>query len=266
MKSVRHRVASIIAMLGSSTLSCAGQPHTPRTTTPPTDIAALVRLPATEEGLPGAGPIRRYEGFAEHWQARRLAWSRRVAADQGAVVFVGDSITEGWGDDMGASFPGLKVANRGISGDTSRGVLIRIEGDVLALHPRGIVVLVGTNDIEEGADPDTIAGNVALVVEALAASDRAMPILLCEVFPSSASQKRPRDRITRLNERFASLLSGRPQVTLVHTWAVFADPGGDAKLPEFPDLLHPNEIGYAKWADALRPVLASVHLMPSAAR
>ncbi|MDP8998854.1 MAG: GDSL-type esterase/lipase family protein, partial [Myxococcota bacterium] len=213
MRSLRLRLASTIAMLGSSSLSCAGQSHTAKMATPPTDIAALVRLPDTDEGLPGAGPIRRYEGFAEHWRERRLAWSRRVAEDQGAVVFVGDSITEGWGDDMGRSFPGLKVANRGIGGDTSRGVLIRLDGDVLALHPRGVVILVGTNDVEEGAPPDTIAGNVALVLEALRASDPALPILLCEVFPSSPSQRRPRDRITRLNQRYASLVSGKPQVT-----------------------------------------------------
>ncbi|MDP9000340.1 MAG: GDSL-type esterase/lipase family protein, partial [Myxococcota bacterium] len=135
----------------------------------------------------------------------------------------------------------------------------------LALHPRGVVILVGTNDVEEGAPPDTIAGNVALVLEALAASDPALPILLCEVFPSSPSQRRPRDRITSLNQRYASLVSGKPHVTLVHTWRVFADASGDAKRSEFPDLLHPNEIGYAKWAEALRPALGAVHLLPAGA-
>ena len=54
----------------------------------------------------------------------RLSDARgHVAADQGAVVFLGDSITQGWGDNFGNSFPGLKTANRGISGDTTRGPL-----------------------------------------------------------------------------------------------------------------------------------------------
>ena len=72
---------------------------------------------------------------------------------------LGDSITQGWGPKMGNSFPGVKVANRGISGDTTRGMLIRLQGDVLALNPKGVVMLLGTNDLEENAAPKTIAEN-----------------------------------------------------------------------------------------------------------
>ena len=49
-----------------------------------------------------------------------------------------------------------------------------------------------------------------------------------------------------------------PQVTYLETWPLFADPSGDAMAGEFPDLLHPNEVGYAKWAAALRPVFATL--------
>src|ERR1700722_10010799 len=113
-------------------------------------------IPPTDDGLPGAGPIRRnMEWFTKLWVQRRTMWAQRVEQDQNALVFLGDSITQGWGDDMGGSFPGVKVANRGISGDTSRGVLIRLKDDVLALHPSGVVILIGCNDLEEGADPET---------------------------------------------------------------------------------------------------------------
>jgi lysophospholipase L1-like esterase len=226
---------------------------------PPPLVPSIARLPETDDGLPGAGPIRRYDEFRELWQARRASWSTYVQQDQGAVVFVGDSITQDWGDDLGGSFPGLKVANRGISGDTSRGVLIRIHEDVLSLRPRAVVILVGTNDIEEGADPETIAGNMALILGALRASpNREMPILLCEVFPSSPSLKRPADRLTQVNRLYASLAKCDPHITLLDTWAVFADDRGNAKPSEFPDLLHPNAIGYGKWAALLRPALAAV--------
>jgi beta-glucosidase len=90
-----------------------------------------------------------------------------VQKDQNSVVFLGDSITQGWGDTMGGSFGEIKVANRGISGDTTRGVLIRMDEDVLALHPRAVVLLIGTNDLEEGADPETIAANLKLLVRKL---------------------------------------------------------------------------------------------------
>ena len=76
-------------------------------------------IPATDEGLPGAGPIRRMEWFQNLWKQRRTMWAGLVDQDRGAVVFLGDSITQGWGGGLGAAFPGVKVANRGISGDTS---------------------------------------------------------------------------------------------------------------------------------------------------
>ena len=98
---------------------------------------AEFRIPETDEGLPGEGVIRRYPWFQDLWQQKRSGWAKQVEADQGALVFLGDSITQGWGDELGGSFPGVKVANRGISGDTTRGMLIRLEEDVLSLKPKG---------------------------------------------------------------------------------------------------------------------------------
>jgi lysophospholipase L1-like esterase len=218
---------------------------------------AQFQIPATDEGLPGAGPIRRYDWFKNLWQERRSAWAQRVAQDQKALVFLGDSITQGWNDDMGGSFPGVKVANRGISGDTTRGVLIRLSDDVISLHPSGVVLLIGTNDLEEGADPETITANLKLILAKLKAADGKMPIIVCAVFPSSETKKRGAAAIKRINQLYGAAVKGDAQVTLLDTWTLFADPQGDAKLEEFPDLLHPNGAGYAKWAAALRPILAT---------
>ena len=81
-----------------------------------------LQIPETDDGLPGTGPIRRADWFRKTWSDRRSAWAARGEKDRGAVVLLGDSITQGWGDDFTAAFPGMKIANRGISGDTSRGV------------------------------------------------------------------------------------------------------------------------------------------------
>src|SRR5262245_36677759 len=81
----------------------------------------MVGLPATNDGLPGAGPIRREDWFRPIWNERREQFESRRDRDQDAVVFFGDSITQGWGDDFRGKFGDLKVANRGISGDTTRG-------------------------------------------------------------------------------------------------------------------------------------------------
>jgi lysophospholipase L1-like esterase len=215
-------------------------------------------IPATDEGLPGAGPIRRYDWFQKLWRERRSAWATEVRQDQGAVVFLGDSITQGWGERLRAAFPGVEVANRGISGDTSRGVLIRLEEDVLALNPAAVVLLIGTNDLDEGATPEVVAGNLRLIVAALEDHDPEMPIVLCQVFPSSPEKNRPPDEIRAVNTLYLEAVKGDPQVVYLETWPLFAGPGGNAKVEEFPDLLHPNDVGYAKWGAAVRPILAAL--------
>ena len=214
-------------------------------------------IPPTDEGLPGAGPLRRYGWFKNLWERKRSGWAKQVERDQGALVFLGDSITQGWGDQMGGSFAAAKVANRGIRGDTTRGVLIRLKEDVLSLNPSGVVLLIGTNDLEEKASPEVIASNLKLILAALKKHNSKMPIFLCKVFPSSATKKRPSDQIKKINQLYFSAVKGDSQITMLETWMLFADSKGNAKKSEFPDLLHPNKLGYAKWAAALRPLLAT---------
>lgn len=228
------------------------------TSAPVASTQVSIDIPDSDEGLPGAGPIRRADWFRKIWNERRSLWLTRTTTDHGAIVFLGDSITQMWGDDFGNSFAGLHVANRGISGDTTRGVLIRLDRDVIAVRPSAVVLLIGTNDIEESTAPDTIAGNVRLIVQVLEQADPNIPILVCEVFPSSKSKGRPASTIVELNKRYAALAEQDPHIKLVHTWTQFADASGNAKVSEFPDLLHPNAAGYEKWAEALRPYLSEI--------
>ena len=229
------------------------------------DDPAAFAIPDSDDGLPGVGPIRRYDWFKNLWNERRSAWAGKKAADKRALVFLGDSITQGFGDDFQGAFPGVKLANRGISGDTTRGMLLRLADDCLALDPAGVVMLMGTNDLEEGAEPETIAGNVKAIISAIEAKNPRTPIIVCQVFPSAADKKRPAEKIKKLNALVAEQVKGDPRVRLVDTWTLFADGEGDAKPEEFPDLLHPNELGYAKWVAAIRPVLETLDLVPTPA-
>jgi lysophospholipase L1-like esterase len=216
-------------------------------------------LPATDDGLPGQGTIRRYGWFKKLWRERRTAWAARVEQDKGAVVFVGDSITQGWHDNFDNAFPELRTANRGISGDTTRGVLIRLQEDVLALNPAAVVLLIGTNDLDEpGNTPWTIASNFRLIIEALKKHNPTMPVVVCQVMPSSPAKNRPAYLIRRVNRLYQEVVADQPQVTMVDTWKLFAGPQNDATVDLFPDLLHPNNAGYVKWAAALRPVFATL--------
>src|SRR2546426_12109389 len=69
-----------------------------------------------------------------------------AAADEKRVVFMGDSITDGWGRKYGKFFPGKPYVNRGIGGQTTPQMLLRFRADVLALEPKAGVILVGTQD------------------------------------------------------------------------------------------------------------------------
>ena len=214
--------------------------------------------PEAEASLPGEGALRRYDGYVKRWNTIRPQWAGEVAKDQGAIVFLGDSITQGWGTDFKKSFDGMKLANRGIGGDTTRGMLIRLQEDVLSLHPKAVVLLMGTNDIEVEVPADAIGRNFQKIAAGLKAHDPKMPVIVCRIFPSSATKKRPRETILAVNEKIAAAVKGDPQFTVVDTNALFANAEGDALPALFPDLLHLNAAGYAKWAAALRPIFATL--------
>ena len=217
-------------------------------------------LPAAEAEatLPGEGALRRYDGYVKRWNTIRPQWAADVAKDQGAVVFFGDSITQGWGTDFKKAFEGMKLANRGIGGDTTRGMLLRLKEDVLSLRPKAVVLLMGTNDIEVEVPVEAIGRNFQKIVAALKAHDPKMPVIVCRIFPSSATKKRPKETILAVNELFAAAVKGDAQFTVLDTYALFANAEGDAIPALFPDLLHLNAAGYAKWASALRPLFATL--------
>ncbi|MDB4439784.1 GDSL-type esterase/lipase family protein [Planctomicrobium sp.] len=247
----------LFSLLGMPLFSSTGMPLCAQDA----DQSKSIELPATDDGLPGAGPIRRYDWFKNLWNQRRGDWKNSIEKDQKSVVFLGDSITQGWGNDFKGAFGEMKVANRGISGDTTRGMLIRLQEDVLSLNPSGIVMLMGTNDLEEGAEPEVIAANIKLILTDIQKFNKELPVILSLVFPSTEQKKRPAEKIKKLNQLFVEFAKEFAQVTVVDTWSLYADDTGNAKLEEFPDLLHPNQIGYEKWGNAITPILQTRGLM-----
>ncbi len=252
-----HKQLLLVLFIGST----IALPAQPERSLPP-ELAFPTE--AAEAVLPGEGPLRRsLTPYVKRWQERRSQWAGEVARDQGAVVFFGDSITQGWGPDFKGLFPGLKVANRGLAGDTSRGLLLRLD-DVLALNPTAIVMLFGTNDIADGIEPEAIARNLQRMLAIIRRHHPAVPVLLCRVMPSSTEKQRPADRIRKLNDAFWRVVQRDPYVTVLDTWTLLADPTtGDADPTWFRDMIHLNPAGYERWAAALRPVFVSLGLPKS---
>ena len=190
------------------------------------------------------------------WRGRRAEFRARAAQQSGAVVFLGDSITQGLGKLAPHLFPGLNIANRGIIGDTSFGLKLRLAEDVLSLNPRAVVILIGTNDLTGGAAPQAIAGNIRRIVSAINSAQPQCPVILCLVMPRAASSGVGPEKIQALNALIRAAARHSRNTSICDTFRIFAGGNGEPSLKEFPDGLHPNTAGYAKWAAALRPLLA----------
>ncbi|MGA9451463.1 MAG: GDSL-type esterase/lipase family protein [Verrucomicrobiia bacterium] len=230
----------------------------------PTVITAgtspVAPYPSKSQLLPGKGPMQTWAPFPEIWMQRRTEFQQQRQEDRGAIVFLGDSITQGW-DNLAKAFPDFKVANRGIAGDTTRGVLYRLNEDVIDLKPKAVVLLIGTNDIGLGAEPDDVADNIKAIIGALEKSNPHMPIIFCEIMPSNGAEwNRPAATIEKVNTLVLKALKGDPQISVCNTWSIYADQNGNCSQSEFPDLLHPNAAGYALWAKALKPILNKLGL------
>ena len=228
-------------------------------------IAGPVAQPPSNQ-CPGAGPMQSGLWFRKLWETRRSEWDKSKEADQGAVVFFGDSITQGWGT-LAQDFPKLKVANRGISGDTTRGLLTRIQGDVLDVKPRAVSLLIGTNDLDQGGSPETVAENMKAIIAALHKANPKMPVILNKVMPRGPKKDRNfPELISKLNALCEAAFKGDPLVTFHDTYALFVNAEQSVNKDEFPDLLHPNGVGYAKWTTALQPIFEKLNLGGPAAQ
>lgn len=249
-----------IALLSTLLVSCQSTPTAARVTPPVasgTPVASAEPFWPAGGVFPAKGRTSSWPGFRAKNVERRTLFAQRRAQDQDGIVFVGDSITEGW-KTLEADFADLplKVVNRGIGGDTTPNLLFRLQDDVLDLHPRALVMMIGTNDLGEHTAPADIADNLKKVLQQIRAAYPQIPIAWCLVMPRKGDDTFPK-RIRKLNTLIAKIAGSDPGVTLCDTFAPLALPDGSSKPEDFvPDRLHLNAAGYAVWRAVLDPVLS----------
>lgn len=168
----------------------------------------------------------------------------------GTVVFLGDSITEFC--DLERFYPGLHTVNKGISGDTTGGMLERVDGDVCALAPEIAVVHGGINDIFMGVDDDTIVENLLAIVSRIRAALPGAQIIVQSVYPvEEFASLEITGHVRAVNERLEEMASKSG-----YAWAdvYSALAGSDGRLVHglADDGLHPNDDGYM----TVQPVLS----------
>jgi len=170
------------------------------------------------------------------------------------VVFLGDSITYAWSRQGRSFFPGKPYLNRGIKGQTTPQLLVRFRQDVIALEPKAVVILAGTNDIAGNTGPATlgmIEDNLMSMTELARANN--IRVILCSVLPASDYPWRPglqpARKIVELNawiKRYAQD-SG---IIFADYYSALADGEGGLKADFSADGVHPNDKGY----EVMRPL------------
>lgn len=223
-------------LLALSAALCWGQ-------APPADDIAKMRkqLEVNERRLKDWPALNRYR-----------ADNAKVAppsANEERVVFMGDSITDGWGKRYGKFFPGKPYINRGIGGQTTPQMLLRFRADVLAHKPKAVVILAGTNDIAGNTGPMTledIEGNLATMSEL--AKAHGIKVVLSAVLPTcdyirNQSERRPNDKIIALNAWIKDYAAKNGH-TYLDYFTPMLDDKGALKQELTYDGLHPNDAGY----------------------
>lgn len=203
--------------------------------------------------------------------AEKLAERDAYLAKQGSpsVVFVGDSITQGWEKGNGQSVWKENIAprgamNLGFSGDRTEHVLWRLgageageaNNELAGLSPNVIVLLIGTNNTGHRQEPaESTAKGVELIVDRLTATCPASQILLLAIFPRGAAADDPlRVLNDQINDKIA-LLGERENVDFVDINTAFLAAEDRLRIDLMPDKLHLNTAGYRLWQKALEPHL-----------
>lgn len=188
-----------------------------------------------------------------HWYPKPLLRSEDTCpigrAGPADVVMLGDSFIQEhcWKREH----PGLALVNRGRYGNTTTDVANRIE-EILVRHPKVVVLLVGTNDIDRERSVQAIAADYRGIVERLAPIARLYVVTVppCSHPNCSAEEKA---RIVPLNLAISAIAKAH-NVTVIDLYSVLATPDGEMPSSYTYDGMHLNAAGYAKWNELLAPV------------
>ena len=221
------------------------------------DLAAVLRTVANNDAR-----LRDFSQLNRYREANRTAGPVDV-------VFMGDSITDVWPQErFGPFFPGKRYVSRGIGGQTTPQMLVRMRPDVLHLKPRAVVILAGTNDIAGNTGPMTdedIQNNLMSMSELAAGSG--IKVVLSSILPTSnyhvtpngvpQTTLRPMTRIRALNDWIQQYAQAKGHVYLDYVPAM-VDGAGLMKAELTNDDLHPNAAGYAIMAPLAQAAIDKV--------
>ena len=195
------------------------------------------------------------------WTERHERTVARIRQGHIDLLFIGDSITQGWEEDgrpvWNAFYGPRHAANLGYNGDQTDNVLWRLQnGELDGITPKLAVVMIGTNNATRREDPpEETAAGIQAILTTLRTHLPETKILLLAVFPRGLSADDPLRRVNNaVNERLPAFADQR-QVFFLNLNGRFLDDNG--RLPEemMPDALHPSERGYRVWAEGMEDTI-----------
>lgn len=196
----------------------------------------------------------------EWWQQRHAEMNARVQQGEADLIFIGDSITQGW-ESKGQAiweqyYADRKAVNLGISGDRTQHVIWRLQnGNIDGIAPKLAVVMIGTNNYEANT-AEEIAAGITQIVGILRARLPECKVLLLAIFPRMPEPGPVRERLARASALAAESVAKDPMVYYLDIGPRFLDPDGSLSPEVMPDYLHPNEKGYRIWAESIEPHVA----------
>jgi len=177
------------------------------------------------------------------------------------VVFMGDSITEGWAEQRQAIFASNGYIGRGISGQTTSQMVLRFHQDVIALKPAVVAILAGTNDVAENTGPMTdaqILDNLAAMAEM--AHAHGIKVVVGSVPPATYFSWRreivPTARIRDLNPNIKAWADAE-HIVYADYWSAMALPDGGMNPAYAADSVHPNAAGYTVMEPIVKAAIAA---------
>lgn len=198
-------------------------------------------------------PVSREGG----WMKRHESFNERVKQGNVDLIFLGDSITQGWegaGKNVWTEFYGQRNAvNLGISGDRTQHVLWRLDhGNIDGISPKLAVLMIGTNNSAANSSQQIAAG-VQAIVEKLKARLPQTKVLILAIFPRGADASDPRRKVNEGASGQMSKLADGKQVYFLDIGKGFLAADGTLSKEVMPDLLHLNEKSYRIWAESIEP-------------
>jgi lysophospholipase L1-like esterase len=184
------------------------------------------------------------------------------APEDNRIIFMGNSITEGWKQLSPGFFKDREYINRGISGQTTPQMLVRFRPDVVNLKPKVVVILAGTNDIAGNTGPSTlemIEDNIASMVEIAKANN--IKVLLCSVLPVYDYPWKPglnpAQKIVDLN-KWIKNYADKNEIIYVDYFSSMADDRNGLKAEYSEDGVHPNLTGYKAMEPLIEKAISDV--------